>query len=51
MAEKLSLNEVFALFGRTPEQTRSVGSVDSEEYLTLVSYLVSRSQQWYQGIV
>ena len=43
MAEKLSLNEVFALFGRSPEQARRVGSVDSEEYLTLVTYLVTRS--------
>jgi hypothetical protein len=48
--EKLTLSEIFALFGRTPDQTRRVGSADSEEYLTLVTYLVERSNAWYRGV-
>ena len=39
---KLSVNDFYALFGRTPEQTRWQGSADSEEYLALVAYLVER---------
>jgi len=42
MSETLSLNELFALFGRTPEQTRWLASAESEEYLGLVTYLVAR---------
>jgi hypothetical protein len=42
MSEKLTLNELFALFGRTPEQTRWLSSAESEEYLSLVTYLVAR---------
>jgi len=43
MSEKLSVNEFFALFGRTAEQARWLGSAESEEYLALVTYLVSRA--------
>ena len=43
MSEKLSVNEFFALFGRTEEQVRWLGSAESEEYLALVTYLVSRA--------
>ena len=43
MCEKLTLIELFALFGRTNEDTRWVGSADSEEYLAVVTYLVQRS--------
>ena len=43
MSEKLTLSELFALFGRTNEDTRWVGSADSEKYLAVVTYLVQRS--------
>jgi hypothetical protein len=43
MSEKLTLSELFALFGRTSDDTRWVGSADSEEYLAVVTYLVQRS--------
>ncbi len=43
MSEKLTVNELLALFGRTPEQSRSVGFADSEEYLAVVTYVVERS--------
>ena len=49
MSEKLTNEEFLGLFGRTPEQTRWAGSADSEEYLTLVAYLVERNH-WSQGI-
>ena len=42
-ADKLTQNEFLALFGRTGDESRWVGSADSEEYLTLVTYLVERS--------
>jgi hypothetical protein len=47
MVEKLTVNELFALFGRTPEQTRWVGFADSEEYLAVVTYVVERSYREY----
>jgi hypothetical protein len=43
MTEKLTLNDLFALFGRGPDDTRWVGSADSAEYLTVVTYLVQRA--------
>lgn len=43
MPEKLTVNELFALFGRTPDATRWVGFADSEEYLAVVTYVVERS--------
>jgi hypothetical protein len=43
-AEKLTVNECLALFGRTVDDSRYVSSADSEEYLTLVAYLVARSR-------
>jgi hypothetical protein len=43
MTEKLTLTELFALFGRGPDDSRWVGSADSAEYLTVVTYLVQRS--------
>lgn len=46
MPEKLSLTEFFALFGCTPEQTRWLGSAESQEYLALVAYLVERSYKF-----
>jgi hypothetical protein len=42
MSERLTVNEFLAIFGRTPEVGRWVASADSEEYLTLVTYLVER---------
>ena len=43
MSEKLTLSELFALFGRSTDDTRWVGSADSEEYLAVVTYLIQRS--------
>jgi hypothetical protein len=43
MSEKLTVNELFALFGRSSEDARWVGSADSEEFLAVVTYLVERS--------
>jgi len=45
--EKLSINELLALFGRAPEQSRLVGFADSEEYLAVVTYVVERSYRRY----
>jgi len=45
--EKLSINELLALFGRAPEQTRWLGFADSEEYLAVVMYVVERSYRQY----
>lgn len=45
--EKLTVNELLALFGRTPEQTRWLGFADSEEYLAVVTYVVERSYRHY----
>jgi hypothetical protein len=46
-SEKLSVNELLALFGRAPEQTRLLGFADSEEYLAVVTYMVERSYRQY----
>ena len=45
MFEKLTLTELFSLLGRTADDTRWVGSADSEEYLAVVTYLVQRSNR------
>ncbi len=45
MPERLTLSDLFALFGRGPDCTRWVGSADSAEYLTVVTYLVQRSHR------
>ena len=45
MFEKLSLKDLLALFGRGPDDTRWVGSADSAEYLSVVTYLVQRSNR------
>ena len=50
MSERLAVEEFFALFGRPPEQARWAGSADSEEYLTLVTYLVQRASKRSPGI-
>lgn len=47
VAETLTVNELFALFGRTPDATRWVGFADSEEYLAVVTYVVERSYREY----
>jgi hypothetical protein len=44
-SDKLSLNELLAMFGRTPDETRWVGFADSAEYLSVVTYVVERSQR------
>lgn len=43
MSDKMTLSEVFALFGRTNDDTRWLGAADSEEYLAVVTYLVQRA--------
>lgn len=40
--EKLTINELFALFGRTPHDIRWIGFADSAEYLAVVTYLMDR---------
>jgi hypothetical protein len=44
-SEKLTVNELLAIFGRTPDETRWVGFADSAEYLSVVTYVVERSQR------
>jgi len=42
MPEKLTVDEFLALFSRAPGVDRWMSSADSEEYLTLITYLVGR---------
>ena len=42
MPEQLTDDEFLALFRRPPSVVRWMSSVDSVEYLTLVTYLVDR---------
>ena len=44
-SEKLTVNELLAMFGRTPDATRWVGFADSAEYLSVVTYVVESSQR------
>jgi hypothetical protein len=46
-SEKLTVNELFAIFGRTPDETRWVGFADAAEYLSVVTYVVERSQRQF----
>lgn len=46
-SEKLSVNDLLALFGRAPEQIRLLSFADSEEYLAVVTYVVERSYHRY----
>ena len=46
-SEHLSVNDLLALFGRGPEQTRLISYADSEEYLAVVTYVVERSYRRY----
>lgn len=41
MREKLTLGELFALFGRDRDEARAISSADAEEYLALVTYLAA----------
>jgi hypothetical protein len=43
LPEKLTVDEYFSLFHRTPDDTRGLGAADSEEYLAVVTYLVQRN--------
>jgi hypothetical protein len=43
--ETLTVSELLAIFGRTPDQIRWVGFADSAEYLSVVTYVVERSQR------
>ncbi len=45
MPERLTVDEFLALFGRPAAVGRWVESADSEEYLTLVTYLVERTNR------
>ena len=38
--ERMRLGELFHLFHRSSDETRWLGSVDSEEYLHTIDYLV-----------
>jgi hypothetical protein len=51
MSEKLTLNEFFGLFGRTPEQRRWLSFAESEEYLALARYLVGHLKSRNRRIV
>jgi len=42
MREKLTLSELFALFGHEPKEARAIGAADAAEYLALVTYLAGR---------
>jgi len=46
-SDKLTVNELLAIFGRTPDQNRWVGFADSAEYLSVVTYVVERSQRGF----
>jgi hypothetical protein len=46
-SEKLTVSDLLAIFGRTPDETRWVGFADSAEYLSVVTYLVERSQRQF----
>jgi hypothetical protein len=41
--QRLTMSDVFSLFGRHSEDTRWVASADSQEYLAVVIYLVQRN--------
>jgi len=43
--ETLTVSELLAIFGRTPDDRRWVGFADSAEYLSVVTYVVERSQR------
>lgn len=43
--EKMTVNDLLAMFGRTPDETRWVGFADSAEYLSVVTYLAERNQR------
>ena len=44
MYERLTVDEFLALFGRTADFAKCVACVDSQEYLSLITYLVERSK-------
>jgi hypothetical protein len=46
-SEKLTVNELLAIFGRTPDANRWVGFADSAEYLSVVTYVVERNQRLF----
>ena len=41
----MTLRELFALFDRSQEDTRWLGSADSQEYLAVVTFLVQRASR------
>ena len=45
MPEQLTIEEFLALFRRTPDLSNWVASADSEEYLTLITFLVERPRR------
>ena len=38
MPDQLTVDQLLALFGRTPDETRRISAADSEEYLSMVTY-------------
>jgi hypothetical protein len=46
-SEKLTVNELLAIFGRTPDANRWVGFADSAEYLSVVTYVAERNQRLF----
>jgi hypothetical protein len=44
-SDTLSVSELLAMFGRTPDETRWVGFADSAEYLSVVTYVAERNQR------
>jgi hypothetical protein len=44
MCDRLTIDELLAIFDRPPDVGKWVGSADSQEYLALVTYLVERSK-------
>jgi hypothetical protein len=41
--ERLTITELMRLFGKTDDDARWVASVDSQEYLAVVTYLAQRN--------
>jgi hypothetical protein len=42
-SDKLTVNEFLGVFGCTGTESRRMSSVDAEEYLTLVTFLLERA--------
>lgn len=47
MNSEMTVSDLLAIFGRTPDETRWVGFADSAEYLSVVTYVVERAQRQF----